>query len=96
MLFAIPIIFVLVHGPDGDYARSYDGLPPETVTSLLQQEGKTLNIVTQKEYDDFIATHKPVTKPTDPVRDQAKTDAINRSKTADERLNALTKYLGVE
>jgi hypothetical protein len=66
-------IFVLVNG---ESVRSYEGQSQETIEMLLSGEGKTGQVITEKEYNEFIEAHRPVVVP-------------NTSPTLEERLQAL-------
>lgn len=92
MLWILPTIFVLVNGSQ---ARTYDGVSQETVSALLQAEGKTFQFITKQEHDEFAASRQPTVLP-NPTRDQAKIDLNNKSKTVDERLDALIKYMELD
>lgn len=88
------MIYVIVHSASGDSFRSYDGQRLEKIQELVQSEGKTFEVITQKQYEDFIeATRVPVAKDTDLERSIS--DAKNTQKTDTERINALIEVLGL-
>ena len=96
MIWILPAIFVLVHTPQGDHVRSYEGQSQETIQFLLAGEGKTGNFITQKQYDDYILANQPPSILPDPIKEQAKLDLNNKTKTVTQRLNALVTYLDLD
>lgn len=52
-----PIIYVLVHTPQGDVAVKYEGMGIQVISNMLTEQGLTANTVSQEEYDAFVAAH---------------------------------------
>ena len=88
------MIYVIVHSASGDSVRSYEGQPFSVIQNLIQAEGKTLEEITQKQYEDSIESSRII--PTkDPAIEQAISDLKNAQKTDTERINALIEVLGL-
>lgn len=59
MFFLIPLVYVIIHAPDGDKTRAFDGMSTATVSSLVSQSGHPFEIVTKAEYDAAIIANTP-------------------------------------
>ena len=95
MIWMLPAIFVVVSSPAGEHVRSYEGQSEETAQSLLRNEGKTGRFITQKEYQERVDAGETGISP-DPVFEQAKRDFLDKTKTTEERLDALSKVLELD
>lgn len=93
-MFWILTIFVLVQTPNGEHVRSYEGQSEETIMNMLSKEGVTGTILTKKKYDEFLANHPRVEPDTTKIKEAIK-DLKDKTKTYDERFDALIKYLGL-
>lgn len=60
MLLFLPIIFALIHSPEGDQARAYDGATQQSIQTAVASEGKTVDFITQQEYQAFVQASNPI------------------------------------
>lgn len=63
MFWILPAIFVLVHSPQGDQPRAYEGNSLEQIQSAVLSEGKTFDLLTRQQYEALLAANAP-TAPT--------------------------------
>lgn len=92
MFLIFPIMYILVNN---EYVAKYEGQSEETITSMITSEGKTVEFITKKEYEDFLEAHKLSPRLSNPEREQAILDATDSRKSTEERLEAVIKYLGL-
>ena len=88
-------VFVLIHSPNGNSVRSYEGQSKQAIQLLLANEGVTSDFITEKEYKDYLDANKQVFT-NEPEKDQARVDFNSKSKTDTQRIEALIKYFGLD
>lgn len=80
-----------VYTSDG---RSYEGMSPETVQSLLVDMGLSSTITDKATYDAFVESNKPPARIT-PDLTQEKSVLKDPKSTTDDKLAAVIKILGL-
>lgn len=87
-------IYAVVHRPEGDIASVYLGMDESTISTMLQDQGFTVDFVDEQTYSAFVEAHEP---PPIIVPDLSTEKAVLKDKTAkaDDRLDALVKILGL-
>lgn len=53
-----PIIYAMVHAPEGDILMKYEGMGIQVISDMLTAQDMTANILSESEYNAFLKTHK--------------------------------------
>lgn len=95
MFMLMFVIYVAVKGPDGESVRTYQGQSIEMIREGVRREGKTVRILTRAEYEAHLMKDRERINASRLKQTPKNVDFKDKSKSTDERLDALIKYLGL-
>lgn len=75
--------------------KVYTGMDKATIQRLMDETGSQATFVTKDQYDSFVSSKTSVRDVPDESVVQARADAKDSKLSADARLNALVKVLGL-
>lgn len=98
MLLALPVIFAIIHSPDGDYAAEYEGQSIGTVQRMLGDRGESAEFVSRRDYQQFLDAHKPISETPErkALKSQARKIAGDKGKSVQDRVNAISTLLDLD
>lgn len=94
------MIFVTRNDSRGDVLVSFDGMDEKAVSDMYTKDGISFDIVDKVVYDALVAEKQAAPKPKEQADAEiAYSEAIghlkDKGKTADERIDALVKVMGI-
>jgi hypothetical protein len=62
-MIVLPLIFCLIHAPQGDYVSEYSNVDQTTVSQTVSQLGYPFEFIDEPTYNSFIQAHQVIVTP---------------------------------